>query len=189
MALIDIFGVFGVDEVSVKEGESVTLHINPKEIQRADELLWFFNDETTFIAKIDIEVNKSSVPGNEDDERFRNKLKLDHQTGSLTISDVRSTNTGVYHLQISRRSGISDKRFNVTLSVTDQRSHWRITGPVLAVVLLLVLLGVSVIIYKHYRKIITPQCDINPHDTYYTCEPKTSNTTSSLSLNTECYKC
>lgn len=111
-------GVFGADEVSlsVKEGDSVTLPINPDDIKGADELLWFFNDEKTFIAKIDREINQTSVPGNKDDERFRNKLKLDHQTASLTISDVRSTNTGVYRLQISSSSGISYKRFSVTLN-------------------------------------------------------------------------
>lgn len=111
-------GVFAADDISlsVEEGESVTLHIKTDEIQGADELLWFFNGSKKIFAKIDLESNKSSVPGNEDVEQFRNKLKLDHQTGSLTISDVRSTNTGEYRLQISRRSGISDKIFNVTLN-------------------------------------------------------------------------
>ncbi|KAI7791546.1 putative SLAM family member 6, partial [Triplophysa rosa] len=146
-------GVFGANEVpvSVKEGEFVNLPIKPDETYAAYMLLWLFNDETTFIARIDRNPHNVSIPGN-NDERFRNRLKMDGQTASLTISDVRNTDTGLYKLKIISGSGISYKTFNVTVTEPSQTSHWMITGPVLAVVLLLVLLGVSVIIYKRSRK-------------------------------------
>ncbi|KAI7791548.1 putative SLAM family member 6, partial [Triplophysa rosa] len=103
-----------VVRLSAIKGGSVTLHINPDEIQKAADLLWTFNDEDTFIAKIDRETHETSIPRNTD-ERFRNRLQVD-QTGSLNITDVRTTDSGLYKLQISRSSGISYKRFDVTVT-------------------------------------------------------------------------
>lgn len=110
-------GAIGANEVpvSVKEGESVNLPIKPDETQSAFLLLWFFNDETKFIARMDRSPPNISIPGN-NDERFRNRLKVDGQTASLTISDVRRTDTGLYKLEIISSSGNQFKTFNVTVS-------------------------------------------------------------------------
>ncbi|XP_056615517.1 uncharacterized protein LOC130430426 [Triplophysa dalaica] len=144
-----VFGADGVVRLSAKEGESVTLHINPDEIQNSSDLLWMFNDEETFLAKIDRETNQTSIPGN-NDERFRNRLQMDDQTGSLTITDVRTTDSGLYKLQISSSSGISYKRFYVTVTEPSQTSHWMITGPVLSITMVLTLM-VSLIKHKRCR--------------------------------------
>ncbi len=38
------------------------------------------------------------------DGRFRDRLKLDHQTGSLTITDITTEHAGVYELEYNTRS-------------------------------------------------------------------------------------
>ncbi len=96
-------GVSGVyaDRVSksVMEGDSVTLNTGVKTNQQED-IKWYFsgflvahiNGDQSFICT-DVQCNKVT-------ERFRGRLKLDHQTGSLTIMNIRTTDSGDYKLQI-----------------------------------------------------------------------------------------
>ncbi|XDV23402.1 hypothetical protein PO909_027984 [Leuciscus waleckii] len=140
---VTVFGVVGkTDEVksvslSVKEGKSVTLKTYV-EVKRDDLIVWRF--EGILLAKIDVETNKTSL--NEADERFRDRLKTDHQTGSLTITNTRTTDTGLYELQIRGRE--SSQRF--LLSVSDPvLSPGGIAGIAVAVLLVLVV----VVIYFH----------------------------------------
>ncbi|XP_016117269.1 uncharacterized protein [Sinocyclocheilus grahami] len=104
--------VFGdTDEVksmSVMEGQSVTLLNDVAELQKDDELEWRFN--STRIAK-------AKIPEYENDGRFRDRLKLDHQTGSLTITNTRTTDSGDYKLSIIAGNKEITKRFNVTVHV------------------------------------------------------------------------
>ncbi len=88
----------------VKESESVTLYtgvVNPDDV-----MTWYFND--TRIAEITGDQSKICTD-DQCKERFRDRLKLD-QTGSLTITDTRTTDSGLYTLQII----ISDSRFSIT---------------------------------------------------------------------------
>lgn len=109
-------GVFAVDEVSVSlmVRDAVTLHTDVTEIQRNEKVLWNIQGENKFLAVINKEDNKISVPGN-DDERFKGRLELDDQTGSLTITDARTTDSRVYELQISSSNDIKHKRFSVAV--------------------------------------------------------------------------
>ncbi|KAI2650688.1 Neural cell adhesion molecule L1 [Labeo rohita] len=103
---------------SVKEGESVTL--DPGVMKNPNDLMtWHFND--ICIAEISEEPGKicTDVQCKDGDERFRNRLKLDHQTGSLTITNTTITDSGVYQLQIISRSFSIIRSFSVT--VTDFR--------------------------------------------------------------------
>ncbi|XP_017208767.2 uncharacterized protein isoform X2 [Danio rerio] len=111
-------GVFGVDEVSVKEGNSVTLHTH-LQIKRDEESVWSFNK--TWIAK----VIEDKLAYNEDGE-FQNRLKLDHQTGSLTITNTRTTDSGVYIFTTIIDNKQLTRRFSVTVyaySSTTITSH------------------------------------------------------------------
>uniref|UniRef100_A0A8C2CC65 Immunoglobulin domain-containing protein n=1 Tax=Cyprinus carpio TaxID=7962 RepID=A0A8C2CC65_CYPCA len=101
--------------VSVMEGDSVIFHTDVKRNQQED-IKWYFSD--TRIAQIsgDLSLICTDVQCNEGTERFRDRLKLDHQTGSLTIMNITNTDSGVYELKIISSRSSSDKIFNVTVS-------------------------------------------------------------------------
>ncbi|XP_067237030.1 uncharacterized protein [Chanodichthys erythropterus] len=99
--------------VSETEGESVTLQTDT-ETHGKELIVWRFGDEGKLIAKQDLEAKRS--PLYDPDERFRDRLKLDNQTGSLTITNIRITDSGVYKVKISSSKQTLQKRFTVTVS-------------------------------------------------------------------------
>ncbi|KAK7126518.1 hypothetical protein R3I94_017869 [Phoxinus phoxinus] len=104
----------GSDEVSVMEGDSVTLNTGVQTNQQED-IKWYFN--STRIAQISGDLSKicTDVQCNNGTERFRDRLKLDHQTGSLTITNITNTHSGVYKLKIFSSSD-SEKIFSVSVT-------------------------------------------------------------------------
>ncbi|XP_057181355.1 SLAM family member 9-like [Triplophysa rosa] len=112
-------GVFGVDpdevkSVSVLEGHYVTLHTNVTDIQRIRLLLWKFGPTEALIVKINKEANKTSVYADVQDGMFRDRLQVDDQTGSLTITNNRIAHSGLYQITISSWQKTTC-RFNVTV--------------------------------------------------------------------------
>ncbi|XP_067252655.1 junctional adhesion molecule-like [Chanodichthys erythropterus] len=109
-----VFGVFGVDtfKVSVMEGDSVTLQTDVKVTQK-HRIKWYFND--TRIAEI-IGGQSKIYTDVQFTERFRDRLKLDHQTGSLTIMNTRKADAGLYNLQIIFNSSSIVKSFSVDVT-------------------------------------------------------------------------
>ncbi|XP_067252633.1 uncharacterized protein [Chanodichthys erythropterus] len=114
--LILVDGVFGVDtdgvkSVSVMEGDSVTLNTDLTEIQRDNRIIWKFDKE--IIAKIhEAETIFNTYDGH--DGRFRDRLKLDEQTGSLTITNIRTEHVGLYSVDI-KSTDAKLKTFKVTV--------------------------------------------------------------------------
>ncbi|KTG43989.1 hypothetical protein cypCar_00046820, partial [Cyprinus carpio] len=110
-------GASGVEtdgvSVSLMEGDSVTLH-SDVEINQQDPMKWYFNDIR--IAQIIANQNRicTDVQCNEGTERFRDRLKLDHHTGDLTITNITTTDSGDYKLQTIRRK-IIQKIFHVVV--------------------------------------------------------------------------
>ncbi len=98
--------------MSVMEGDSVTLHTDVTEIHEDDDILWKFGAEKSLIAKI--KKKKHIFTFNGSDERFRDRLKLDDQSGSLTITNITTQHAGLYEVRISGAK-ISSKTFSVSV--------------------------------------------------------------------------
>ncbi|XP_039536282.1 uncharacterized protein LOC120484903 isoform X2 [Pimephales promelas] len=97
----------------VMEGDSVTLHTNVTQIHTDDLILWTFGPKDTHIAKIHRahdEIFHDSVDG-----RFRDRLQLDNQTGSLTITHTSTPHSGPYTVEIVTGNKVSVKTFSVTV--------------------------------------------------------------------------
>ncbi|XP_056614114.1 uncharacterized protein LOC130429522 [Triplophysa dalaica] len=107
-------GVFGdeVKSVSVMEGQNVTLHTDTQ-LQTDDVILWNYRPKNTVVAIINWKAKSIKLS---DDERFRDRLEVNNQTGDLTISDVKTTESGLYTLMINRNNEISNKIFNLTVN-------------------------------------------------------------------------
>ncbi|KTF87355.1 hypothetical protein cypCar_00046001, partial [Cyprinus carpio] len=113
--------VFGVDtdKVTMMKGDSITLQTGVKTILLED-IKWYYNNIRIAQINGDQSYICTDVQCNEGTERFRDRLKLDHQTGSLTIMNINTTDSGEYELKIISRSNISEKIFSVTvLDVSD----------------------------------------------------------------------
>ncbi len=95
------------------EGDPVSLNTGVETNQQED-IKWYFKD--TRIAEISGDLSDicTDVQCNDGTERFRDRLKLDHQTGSLTVMNTTTTDSGLYELKIIS-SSISEKTFNLTV--------------------------------------------------------------------------
>ncbi|XP_067271619.1 uncharacterized protein [Pseudorasbora parva] len=151
-AFIDI-GEAEMKSVSVMEGDSVTLQTDVTETHGDELIVWRFGDEGKLIAKFDIEANSSTLY----DERFRDRLKLDHQTGSLNITHTRTTDSELYTVKISSSSSKQTifKRFNVT--VDSVPGSGLSSGAVAGIVVLLLVSSASAAGVYYYRHRI---CDL-----------------------------
>ncbi len=97
------------DSVFVMEGDAVTLYSNI-EMNQKDRMTWFFGGNR--IAAIN---GDQSTVCTDDwcKERFRDRLKVNNMTGSLTITNTRTTDSGLYILEIIISNTVNI--FNVTV--------------------------------------------------------------------------
>ncbi|XP_059399372.1 carcinoembryonic antigen-related cell adhesion molecule 1-like [Carassius carassius] len=112
--IVDVTGYVDAASVSVMEGDSVTLYTDVKTNQQ-EEIRWYFNDIRIAQITEDLSFICTDVQCKYSDERFRDRLKLDHQTGSLTIRNITNTDSGLYHKQVISVSNINDGIFSVTV--------------------------------------------------------------------------
>ncbi|XP_065122439.2 uncharacterized protein [Paramisgurnus dabryanus] len=111
-------GVVGdeVTSVSVMEGDSVTLQPDLIDIQTADRIVWIFGPGNDRIAQINRAANKISTYDDVLDGRFKDKLKLNTETGELTITNITTDLSEVYQLRIiSGTDGLS-RSFRIIVS-------------------------------------------------------------------------
>ncbi|XDV22625.1 hypothetical protein PO909_027484, partial [Leuciscus waleckii] len=86
--------VDGVMRVSVTEGDSIILHTNVTDIHRnIHHIEWRFGPDSTLIADWFTEIIYH-------EQMFRDRIQMDSQTGSLTIRNIRTTDSGLYQLDI-----------------------------------------------------------------------------------------
>ncbi|ROI90706.1 hypothetical protein DPX16_1228 [Anabarilius grahami] len=98
-----------VDTLKFTEGETVHLTTGVTEIQKDDLILWKFEPKNAVIAKVDGKTHNTSI----DDEGFRDRLEVDSRTGNLTITNIKSIDSGVYEVEIKSSNKVSYKKFNV----------------------------------------------------------------------------
>ncbi|XP_052445333.1 uncharacterized protein LOC127987077 [Carassius gibelio] len=111
-------GVFGaetneIQTVSVMEGDSVNLKTNVTELHEDDEIAWKYGAEKSLLVKISDEKKISSTYDGPNG-RFRDRVKVDPQTLSLTITNITTQHAGLYEQQI-RGARLSSKTFNVSV--------------------------------------------------------------------------
>ncbi|XP_048025522.1 uncharacterized protein LOC125254763 [Megalobrama amblycephala] len=104
-----------VKTISVDEGDSVTLNSDVTEVQKYLLIQWMF--ESKRIAEFN-RMTQTISTYDTADGRFKNRLKLD-QTGSLTITNTTTSDSGLYKLTIVSEE-TKYKSFNVTVNESPQ---------------------------------------------------------------------
>uniref|UniRef100_A0A672L6Q4 Immunoglobulin domain-containing protein n=1 Tax=Sinocyclocheilus grahami TaxID=75366 RepID=A0A672L6Q4_SINGR len=102
----------GVKTVSVMERDPVNLHTGVIEIRGYDLILW--KTEGNLVAEINKGINFFG-PRDVDDLRFSGRLHLHRETGDLTISDSKTTDSGDYHLHMSNSAYTLQRTIRVTV--------------------------------------------------------------------------
>ncbi|XP_073721369.1 uncharacterized protein [Misgurnus anguillicaudatus] len=107
-------GVFGSEFVSVMEGDAVTLSVSLTESQIKEGIAWKFGLKDVRIAGVMREDNDVRLFDDKPDGRFRDRLKLNKHSGSLTITDTSITHTGLYKI-FNTKTNTKLKTFNITV--------------------------------------------------------------------------
>uniref|UniRef100_A0A8C2KG87 Immunoglobulin domain-containing protein n=1 Tax=Cyprinus carpio TaxID=7962 RepID=A0A8C2KG87_CYPCA len=104
--------------VSVMVGDSVTLHTDDTEVPTGSNIIWKFGDD--IIARMnEADRNPSTYDG--PGALFKDRLKLDKHTGSLTIANIRTEHIGRYSVDI-KSTNAKLKTFQVTTNVLESLS-------------------------------------------------------------------
>lgn len=130
----------GDNMVSTTEGTTVILASGVYDIHQDDVIIWRCEHGDSVIAKIS---NGTFSTFDGADGRFRDRLELDLQTGSLTIKNIKTEHAGLYHMDIigSRRTVF--KRIGLSVCPRDW-SLCLMAVSVVAFLIFLVLTGVLV---------------------------------------------
>ncbi|XP_026119955.1 uncharacterized protein LOC113099093 [Carassius auratus] len=138
------------EEISVKEGDSVTLNSDLTEIMNGVTIKWRFGAEITLLARISRWDDGLSVFDDVLDGRFRDRLKLDKQTGSLTITDISTEHAGRYLLHLGpKHLNLNQSLKAISISVSDSVHCCGSTEAVIRLVLS-ALVGVATVILLVY---------------------------------------
>ncbi|XP_073792243.1 uncharacterized protein isoform X1 [Danio rerio] len=119
--ILSVQGALGADRlgssVSVMEGDSVTL-CTGVQTNQSNRINWYFNKGR--IAEI-IGYRRKVCADDTCPQRFRDRLKLDSQIGSLTIMKVSTEDSGLYTLLHRGR----EKIFRVAILDSSTEENWK----------------------------------------------------------------
>ncbi|XP_016381043.1 uncharacterized protein LOC107718468 [Sinocyclocheilus rhinocerous] len=115
-------------KITVKQGETVTLKTGVTDMQRDDLLRWKYADsrvsESTTLFSVIAVCNKRTAriavkegPGG----KFKDRLQLDHQTGNLTIKNMRVKDTGHFKLEIKNNKHQLTKTIKVNVCASTKK--------------------------------------------------------------------
>ncbi|XP_036420142.1 CD48 antigen-like [Colossoma macropomum] len=82
------------------EGNTVTIHTGLTGVQSDAHILWFYRSENLDTKIVISLVFKGETNTDYPSERFRDRLQLNRNSGSLTITNISREDSGVYKLQI-----------------------------------------------------------------------------------------
>ncbi|XP_056614177.1 uncharacterized protein LOC130429559 [Triplophysa dalaica] len=133
--------------LSVMRSSSVTLNTDT-EVQRGDRILWEFVSDDTRIAEI---YQPNNIFTTYNYGRFKDRLMLNNQTGSIIITNIRSEDSGLYQLKISSRRRSIQRKFNVNVTLLTQQELYIVVASVICGVVLLLVISVAAV-YFYYRR-------------------------------------
>ncbi|XP_036420132.1 CD48 antigen-like [Colossoma macropomum] len=82
------------------EGNTVTIHTGLTGVQSDAHILWFYGPENADIKIVNSQIIRGEIITDYDSERFRDRLQLNRNSGSLTITNISREDSGVYKLHI-----------------------------------------------------------------------------------------
>ncbi|KTF72050.1 hypothetical protein cypCar_00046041, partial [Cyprinus carpio] len=108
--------VCDAEEISVTEGDSVTLNTDLTEISENDRLSWEYKIDMAVIPAFKRPFQTIRILSTDPFKKLGDGLKLDNQTGSLTIINITTERAGIYTLDYWISGGNwSSKAFRVSV--------------------------------------------------------------------------
>uniref|UniRef100_A0A8C9W3Z1 Ig-like domain-containing protein n=1 Tax=Scleropages formosus TaxID=113540 RepID=A0A8C9W3Z1_SCLFO len=97
----------GAQETTMRrrERDTVTLHTGVTDVQKDSVILWYFRSGVDDLIAQFIKGETET----DFDERFRDRLELDTQTGSLTIRNLNTSDSGVYRVHRVKGKPVNSK--------------------------------------------------------------------------------
>ncbi|XP_073718044.1 uncharacterized protein [Misgurnus anguillicaudatus] len=124
------------DKVTVIVGDSVITVKNVIKKPGDEKIMWRIRHNNSLVA----EMNETVLTYNVNNERFRDRLQVNDQTGDLTITNIRPDDSGSYKVDITVGSHTHTIHRSFNVSVKDQSSG--LSSGVIAGICVGVVLGV-----------------------------------------------